>query len=105
MKTDKILSYVGLAAAKRSAVLGTDLVLREIRKKKGTVCVLLACDASERTKKQITDKCTFYEIPVVRLECDMDSLGKRVGRSSPTACTAVTDKGLADRIIELSQSE
>ena len=56
MKTDKILTYLGLAAAKRSTVPGTDLVLSEIRKKKGTICVLLASDASERTKKQITDK-------------------------------------------------
>ncbi|MBQ2729288.1 MAG: ribosomal L7Ae/L30e/S12e/Gadd45 family protein [Clostridia bacterium] len=105
MKTDKILTYLGLAAAKRSVVLGTDLVLREIRKNKGTVCVLLAADASERTSKQITDKCNFYEIPLIRTECDMDTLGRRVGKISPTACAAVTDKGLATQIISVWQSE
>lgn len=100
--TDKILTYVGLAAAKRSVVLGTDLVLKEIRKKKGTVCVLLALDASERTTKQITDKCTFYSVPLIKLDCDMETLGKRVGKISPTACVAVTDSGLAAQIIKHS---
>ena len=105
MKTDKILTYLGLAAAKRSVVLGTDLVLREVRRKKGTVCVLLASDASERTAKQITDKCKFYEVFLIRTECDMDELGKRVGKISPTACAAVTDSGLAKQIIKVSQGE
>lgn len=105
LKTDKTLTYLGLAAAKRSVVVGTDLVLREVRRQKGTVCVLLASDASERTAKQITDKCKFYEIPLIRPECDMEELGKRVGRISPTACVAVCDRGLATQIINLSLSE
>ena len=105
MKTDKILTYVGLAAAKRSATLGADLVLKEIRKGKRTICVILASDASERTKKQITDKCSFYEIPLVHADCDMETLGKRVGKISPTACVAVTDKGLAAQIVSVFQSE
>ena len=99
MKTDKILTYLGLAAAKRSTVPGTDLVLSEIRKKKGTICVLLASDASERTEKQITDKCTFYNIPLIHPDCDMYTLGKRIGKSSPAACVAVTDRSLASQII------
>lgn len=104
MKTDKMLTYLGLAAAKRSVVLGTDLVLKEIRKKKGPICVLLASDASERTKKQITDKCNYYEIPLISLDCDMEALGKRVGKISPTACAAVCDKGLAAQIVSVWQS-
>ena len=102
MKTDKILTYVGLAAAKRSTVLGTDLVLKEIRKQKGTVCVVIASDASERTKKQINDKCTYYNIPLIHLDCDMETLGKRVGKISPTACAAVCDRGLAEQIVKSS---
>lgn len=98
MKTDKILTYLGLASAKRSVVLGTDLVLKEIRKGKDSLCVLLASDASERTKKQITDKCSFYNVPLINIECDMDALGKRVGKISPVAVAAVCDKGLAAQI-------
>ncbi len=105
MRTDKILTYLGLAAAKRSTVPGTDLVLSEIRKKKGTICVLLASDASERTKKQITDKCTFYNIPLIHPDCDMYTLGKRIGKSSPAACVAVTDRSLAIQIINNAGDE
>jgi len=105
MRTDKILTYVGLAAAKRSTIPGADLVIREIRKQKGSICVVLASDASERTKKQITDKCTYYNIPLIRLDCDMEELGKRVGKSSPTACAAVCDRGLTAQIIKYSTDE
>ena len=100
MNTDKILTYLGLASAKRSVVLGSDLVLKEIRKQKGGICVILACDASERTKKQITDKCSFYNIALINAECDMETLGKRVGKISPVAVAAVCDKGLSAQIIK-----
>ena len=100
MKTDKILTYLGLAAAKRSVVLGTDLVLKEIRRCKGGLCVILASDASERTTKQITDKCTYYNVSLIRPDTDMETLGARVGKISPTACVAVTDRGLAMQIVK-----
>ena len=100
MKTDKILTYLGLASAKRSVVLGTDLVLKEIRKQQINLCVLLASDASDRTKKQITDKCSFYNVPLISVECDMETLGKRVGKISPVAVAAICDKGLAAQIVK-----
>ena len=103
MKTDKILTYLGLAAAKRSVVLGSDLVLREVRRKSNGICVLLASDASERTTKQICDKCAYYKVSLIRLDTDMETLGARVGKISPTACAAVTDRGLASRIVKCSQ--
>ena len=105
MKTDKILTYLGLAAAKRSTVLGTDLVLKEIRKLKRPFCVLLASDASERTVKQITDKCAYYSVHLINMPCDMETLGRRVGKISPTACVALTDKGLAEQIVKCSSDE
>lgn len=102
MKTDKILTYLGLAAAKRSVVTGSDLVLREVRKQKPAICVLLASDASERTTKQICDKCTYYGVSLIRLDTDMEALGARIGKISQVACVAVTDRGLASQIVKCS---
>ena len=105
MNNEKILTYLGLAAAKRSVVTGSDLVLKEVRKGKKGCCVLLSPDASDRTKKQISDKCTYYNIPLIHMECDMYELGKRIGKQSPAACAAVTDSGLAAQIIKYSSCD
>ncbi len=102
MNTENILKYAGLAAAQRSVVCGSDLVMKEIRKKGGAICVLLSSDASERTKKQIKDKCAFYNVFLCCLDCDMETLGKRFGKLSPTAVAAVTNPGLCRQIKEIA---
>ena len=103
MKTDKILSYIGFAAVSRNAVTGTELVLSEIRRKRNGLCIVIASDASERTKKQITDKCDFYGVPLVAIESDMYELGKMAGKKHPAAAVAVTDKSLAAEILKCSE--
>lgn len=99
MNKEAILKYTSLAAAQRKTVCGTDAVLDEVRKT-GKKCVLLAADASERTTKQITDKCTYYNVPLVKLDTPMDDLGKRVGKG-PTAAVAVTLPNLVKEILKL----
>lgn len=99
MKTDKILSYLGLAAASRSAVCGTKAVLDEVRKRKQGICVLVAEDVSERSAKQLSDKCGYYNVPLIKIPCDMYLLGQRLGKKSPVAATAVTNPSLARQII------
>ena len=99
MKTDKILSYLGLAAASRTAVCGTDMVLSEVRRGKKDICVLMSSDVSERTEKQLTDKCAFYKVPLIKLPCDMYELGQRAGKKHPAAAVAVTNPSLARQII------
>lgn len=98
MNTEKILKYAGLAAASRSLVCGSDLVMKEIRKKGGALCVLLSSDASDRTKKQIRDKCAFYNVFLCELDCDMYDLAKRFGKLSPQAVVAVKNPGLCREI-------
>lgn len=101
MNNDAILKYLSLSAAGRKVAVGTAAVLDETRRS-GKKCVLLAKDASERTRKQVTDKCTFYNVPLVRLNTPMDELGKRIGKG-PTACVAVTNPSLAAEIIKCAE--
>ncbi len=103
MNTDKILKYVSLAAAGRNAVFGTDQVLSAIRRRQSGICVLLSADASERTAKQIKDKCAFYNVPLIALCVDMETLAKRCGKISPAATAAVTLPSLAREIIKNAQ--
>lgn len=102
MNNDAIKKYLSLSAAGRNVAIGTAAVLEEVRRP-GKKCVILANDASDRTKKQITDKCAFYNVPLVRLDTPMDELGQRIGKG-PTACVAVTNDALASKIMECAES-
>ncbi len=97
MDTEKILKYISLAARGRNIAVGTDQVLRCVRRG-GSICALIANDASERTAKQISDKCAFYNVPLVRLPIDMEALAGRCGKLSPTAVICVTNASLAKEI-------
>lgn len=95
--------YLGLAAASRGAVCGSELALTAIRKNPQKVFLLvLASDASERTKKQMRDKCAYYKIKLLESEMNMDELSSALGKSSLVAACAITNKGLAEKIEENS---
>ena len=91
---------MGFAAASRTAVTGTDLVLDEIRRAKKDTCVILASDVSERTEKQIADKCAFYKVPLVRLDRTMNEVGQRTGKGHPVAAVAVSNPSLTREILK-----
>ena len=97
MKQNKVLSLLGIAAKGRNLVSGEFQTLNAI--KKGTaMLVIIAEDASDRTKKLFNDKCSFYKVPVTCFETK-EELGRAIGkdyRSSLGVCNA----GLADAIIK-----
>jgi len=56
------------------------------------VCVIIAGDASEGSRKMYTDKCKYYEVPFA-VYSDRESLGRAVGKNLRSAL-AVKDEGL-----------
>ncbi|MCQ2459301.1 MAG: ribosomal L7Ae/L30e/S12e/Gadd45 family protein [Ruminococcus sp.] len=63
--------------------------------KKGTVfCVLTACDASEKTIKEISFICGKYDTAVYASQLSKDELAVLCGKTS--AVIGVTDKGFSD---------
>lgn len=99
----RFLTYLGFAARSRNAAVGCELALKAVRRSAGkdvTVAVL-ASDASERTKKQMGDKCTYYKVFLARTDAAADEIGAALGKKSPVAAAAVTDKNLASAIIKL----
>jgi len=95
-----IKNYIGLCKAAGGVIAGSDLVLKAVRSQKA-VCVLIAKDASPRTTKQITDKCTFYNIRYGIMEEDSYEFGRLIGKSAPCAVLGLTGKGPADAILKL----
>ena len=98
----KALSYIGFAARSRAIAVGTEAVISEIRKcSPGTVAVVLATDASERTKKQINDKCTSHGAPVAAVPLTKDEIAGAAGKKTSVSAVAVTNRDLVRALTSL----
>lgn len=71
---------------------GFDIVLGEVRSHRAKF-VLLASDASDRTKKQITDKCTYYNVKLYTGGYTGDDIAQMLGKRSSCAAAAFIGKG------------
>ena len=92
------LNILGLANAARKIVSGETL-FKNIKKKK--VClVLIAANASENTKKKLTDKCHYYDVQYYIIDVESDVLAKAIGKENRVA-VGVVDQGFAKKIKEI----
>ena len=96
MKQDKILQLLGLA--QRCGSVGSGEFMTETSVKEGkSYLVLMATDASDRTKKQFKDMCSYYKVPY-REYSDKESLGHAIGKEF-RASLSVSNEGLAKQIV------
>ena len=86
------LNSLGLAYRARKVVVGTDVVVTQMQQKK-LVLVILASDASENTKKKISDKAKTYHVDVIE-SVTSDQLSQALGKFD-IKVIGVTDKGFA----------
>lgn len=93
----RFLNMVGIAMKAGSLVSGEFSTEKAIKEKKAYLC-LVAEDASNNTKKLFTDKCSFYEVPIV-ICSSKEELGHAIGKQS-RASIAITEEGLAKRIAQ-----
>ena len=92
--TKNYLNLLGLACAARKIVSGETL-LKSIRSQKVHL-VLIANDASDNTKKKLTDKCHYYGIDCYIIEENHDTLSKAIGKKR--VAVGISDAGFADKI-------
>ena len=102
MKTNKILSLVGLATKAGRCVSGEFMTEREIKTGRAAL-VIVAEDASDNTKKMFRDMCEFYEVPIY-FYGNKDTLGHAMGKEF-RATLAVTDTGFAKGIMKHLETE
>lgn len=92
----KLLSALGLCVRARKLIFGVPMICEAMRR--GGVgkplLVLEASDTSENTHKKITDKCKFYQIKQIRLNCDGMCLAQALGKTSALAAVAVNDASM-----------
>ncbi len=89
---DEIYSLLGLCIKAGKLSSGELAVEKSISSHKAEL-VIISTDASDNTKKQFTDKCTYYNIPVIEFG-EKYKLGSAIGKSERTSL-AITDEGLA----------
>lgn len=93
--TDKALSMLGLARRAGKLLYGSENVVMSARQGKVSLAVM-AGDASERTKKLLTNKCKSFSVPLYEYSTK-EELGKALGKSDISAL-GVSDRNFAKAI-------
>ena len=97
---NNLMSSLGLCKRAGKMVCGTDAVCTAMREQKNVLLVLAASDISENTAKKITDKTSYYKVPLYRLDQTCYELGRAVGRMGGSACVGITDQNFVKLIEE-----
>lgn len=95
MNQNKAMAMLGLAA-KAGKVFSGEFSTEKAVKDGRARLVIVAEDASDNTKKQFKNMCTYYRVPIYFL-CSKLELGHSIGKEY-RASVAVTDGNLADSI-------
>ena len=88
---------ISIAAKGRNLVSGEFAVEKAVKCGKAYL-VIVAEDASDNTKKQFSNMCEFYEVPMV-VYGNKDTLGHFIG-TQMRANIAITDEGIANSILK-----
>ena len=95
--TDKILSFIGLGARAGKLIYGSEAGSRAVRCGKAYL-VIVANNASENTKKLMTDKCSSNNVKLCRYST-AEELGGAVGKGR-VSVVCIKDKDFADSVIK-----
>lgn len=102
MKQNRILSMIGLAVKAGKVVSGEFMTEKAVKTMKAYL-VIVARDASENTKKQFENMCSFYETPLF-FYSNKNELGTAIGKEFRVSL-AITDEGFSNAISKLLTAE
>ena len=91
----KVYSLLGLAARARKLASGEFMTEKSVKTGQAAL-VITAQDASDNTKKNFRDMCTYYHVPFF-LFGTKEELGRAIGKEL-RASLAVNDAGFAEAI-------
>ncbi len=92
---NRIFSYLGFAARARRLASGEFSTEQAVKSRKAYI-VIVATDASENTKKNFRDMCTYYKVNIY-FYGNKEQLGHAIGKEF-RASIAVQDENLARAI-------
>ena len=91
---------LGFAMRAGKVIFGTESVCsaRAKRGKEKASLVLIACTASEGTKKKLLHKAEFYGVEAITIDIDSGELGRLLGKLYAPATVAIVDDRFAEEI-------
>ncbi|ADU30714.1 YlxQ family RNA-binding protein [Evansella cellulosilytica] len=95
MNEEKWLQTLGLVTRARKLITGEELVIKSIQKQK-SFFVIVSEDASQNTKKKVTDKCKYYNIPYA-IKGNRESIGRAIGKEERVVI-GIEDAGFARKM-------
>ena len=92
--TKKILSSLGLCAKAGKLIYGVPMICEALRKGGASKPALIieSSDTSDGTHKKIADKTAFYQVRLVRIDCDGATLASALGKTASLAAVAIKDE-------------
>ena len=96
MRQDAVLQLIGLAQRAGGISSGEQMTEASVKEGKSHL-VLVAKDASERTRKNFRDMCGYYNVEY-REYSDKEALGRAIGKEF-RASLSVSNEGLAKQIV------
>ncbi len=103
-RDEKILGLLGLAARAGRLVCGAEKIVDAVRTGsiggRGNI-IIIAADASARTKKNITLAAADGEVRCAEIGADMYTLGHRTGGKGAASAVAVIDRNMASALEKL----
>ena len=97
MAVDRVLSMIGLSA-KAGKVKSGEFAVEQAVKGGKAYMVIVAEDASDNSKKNYRDMCTFYEVPIY-FYGNKEDLGSCCGKEF-RASVAIMDENLAKAVAD-----
>lgn len=94
---DKILGLLGLSARAGKVIFGTDACIEYVNKNKVKL-LLIAEDASDRTKLKFNEIAKTKQIPIYELG-SIDEISKSIGKKNK-AIIGITDVNFSKEIIK-----
>ena len=101
----KTLNALGMCAGARRLVIGTPMICEAMRKPQKPFLVVSANDNAENTAKKLSDKTSFYGVPMAIIPVDGERLAAAVGKQGRVAAVAVTDENLGRLVKSTLQTE
>lgn len=98
----RILSLLSLCQKAGMLASGETPCESAIRSGKARL-VIMSKDASAGTMKKFSNRCHYYEVPLVVLPFDKERIGHAVGKKL-RSCAAICEEGFAKRIIEYQEN-
>ena len=90
----RLEGLLGLARKAGRVVFGTDQICEAIRRQRVRQ-VFIAADASDNTRKRLTNCCEYYGVSHADLPIPMEALARATGRTGDAAAAGITDEGFA----------